>query len=262
LIQAGAESLDNLGVLVTRPAHQAEHLLQLLQQAGARGISFPAMEIRPAPRPQPVLQRLQQLEQYDWLIFISANAVDYGVEYLQQAGKSPRQGVAAIGRSTAEKLARHGIQVSLQPASGFNSEALLNTDAMSESEVRGKHVLIFRGQGGRELLADTLRSRGATVDYVEVYQRCRPQENGNELNGLWDRGDIQIVTVTSNEALKNLYDMLDGDGRAHLLNTPLVVPGERAAELARQLGFRQSILVAADATDQAMLARIRQWHNS
>ncbi len=260
--EAVAASLDNIGVLVTRPAHQAGHFIGMLQQAGARGIGFPSIEIRDPEQPQAVVQKLRQLAQYDWLIFISANAVDYGLKYLRQAGATPGQGLAAIGKSTARRLSEHGLRVSLQPASGYNSEALLAMDAMAAPRIQHKKILVFRGQGGRELLADSLRERGAEVDYAEVYRRCPPPRHSGPLNALWDRGEIQIVTVTSNEALKNLYDMLDTDGRAYLLNTPLVVPGKRGAELARRMGFRQAILTAADATDQAMLERIQQWHNS
>jgi len=252
--------LNDIGVLVTRPAHQAGPLIELLQQAGARAIPFPVIEIHRADASDALQRAIAQLDSYDLVIFISANAVDHGLEFIRQAGRQLPGEVAAIGQSTAARLQQQGIRVSLQPAEGFNSEALLASDALQAQHISGRQVLIFRGAGGRELLAQTLQQRGAQVDYAEVYQRRRPQVDAAPLLDLWRKGRIQLVTVTSNEALKNLYHMVEQDGRELLLKTPLVVPGQRCAELARQTGI-QTILTAANATDQAMLDTIRQWHN-
>lgn len=234
--------------------------MERLQQAGAHPIGFPVIDIRPPLHTENLMDRLARVAQYDMLIFISANAVRYGLQTIAEAGGMIGQSVSAIGKSTAAALREQGIQVTLEPESGFNTEALLADTAFDADAIRGKKVLIVRGQGGRELLADSLRSRGAEVDYAEVYRRCRPAVDDTEVHRLWQNGQIQIVTVTSNEALKNLYDMLTIDTRSYLLNTPLVVPGPRAAELALQSGFRAEILTAANATDQAMLDAIRQWH--
>lgn len=253
-------SLDNIGVLVTRPAHQAGPLMQRLKLAGARPIALPVIDIVAAPVTAALQHCMDQLDSYQLVIFISTNAVDHGLEVIEQAGKSLHCPVAAIGRSTATRLQLKGIEVALQPDSGFNSEALLSHDALQVDKLHGRHILIVRGEGGREVLADTLRQRGAQVDYAEVYRRQRPRPDTSEVLALWRNQQIQIVTVTSNEALKNLYHILNKSARELLLATPLVVPGERCGELARQTGF-ETILTAANATDQAMLDTIQQWHN-
>lgn len=246
-------------MLVTRPANQAGPFMQSLEQAGFRALSMPSIEITDVDDPQPALERVARLADYQLLIFISTNAVDWGLKFLQRQGVSIRQPVAAIGSSTAARLAQHGIEVALQPLSDFNTEALLALDAMQAQHLSGQRVLIFRGQGGREQLADSLRERGADVDYAEVYQRRRPTAGDDTVMRQWHNGDIHLVTVTSNQALENLYHMLDIKERPLLLSTALVVPGQRCAQLAQQLGFTGQILIADNATDDAMLASVRQW---
>ena len=259
MIQQPAESLDNIGVLVTRPAHQAKPFINMLETLGATAIPFPVIEIAPPDHPEGVVEQLKQLNDYQLIIFISANAVEYGLKFVEQAGKSIDCPIAAIGKRTAEKLQQHGQAVSIQSSSGYNTEALLQHPQLQETAIAGNKVLIFRGTAGRELLADSLRSRGAQVDYAEVYQRKQPEADSHKLETEWTSNSLQIVTVTSNEALKNLYHMLDKTMRDWLLNTPLVVPSQRCAELAHELGFKQQIVQAANATDEAMLEAIQHW---
>jgi uroporphyrinogen-III synthase len=102
-------------------------------------------------------------------------------------------------------------------------------------------VVIFRGDGGRELLGDTLRERGATVDYVECYRRARPNADIEPLLKRWGRGEIDAVTVSSSEGLRNLYDMLGKLGQAWLRRTPLFAPHARIAENARALGCERVV---------------------
>lgn len=247
--------LAGLGVLVTRPAHQAGSFINLLRQAGAETFALPALDIQPLALSDDTKHRLQQLNYYQIVVFISSNAVRYGIPLLQ---KTSAPHIAAIGEGTARVLREQGWQVDLVAESGFSSEDLLALPAMQANAIAGKHILIIRGQGGRELLADTLQTRGATVDYAEVYQRCQPQTETGWLAPLWHQR-IHLVCVTSNETLENLYHMLN-EYRDQLLNTLLLVPGARCYQLAQSLGFKH-IIQAASATDNNMLQRIIQWHS-
>lgn len=248
-------------MLVTRPAHQSQHMIELLESAGATTLAFPSIEITPVSPNQELKQRLDELTKYRMIIFISANAVEFGLKIIEKAAKSINHAtIVAIGNSTANALHKHHIPVAIQPGENFTSEALLQLPAMQAEQIAGNDILIVRGTGGRTYLAETLRSRGARVDYMEVYQRSRPESDTSALIELWAAGGIHMVTVTSNESLKNLYDMLDKNGQDYLLNTPLVVPGQRCADLATQLGFRNSIEIAASATDEDMLDAIVKWH--
>ena len=102
--------------------------------------------------------------------------------------------------------------------------------------VAGKRVVIFRGEGGRELLGDTLRERGATVDYVACYRRARPKRDTQPLLRAWDNGEIDAVTVSSSEGVRNLFAMLGERGQRWLKRTPVFAPHARIAANARALG--------------------------
>jgi uroporphyrinogen-III synthase len=238
-------------VLVTRPTHQADTFIALLHAAGAETFALPAIEIKPLTISHRIEQRLQT-GYYQRVIFISANAVQYGLAYLPQ---NKTLQIAAIGEGSARRLTEQKCHVDMVADCGFTSEHLLALSAMQANAVAGMHILIMRGQGGRTLLAETLQSRGAVVDHAEVYQRCRPQTDAHWLAPLWQKR-IQLICVTSNETLENLYHML-GDYQQQLLNTLLLVPGARCYQLAQQLGFKQ-IIQAASATDTNMLQRIMQ----
>lgn len=241
-------SLKGLGVLVTRPAHQAEGLCRLIEAAGGRALRLPALEIRPTERPDQALGLLSQ--SWDWLVLISANAV---AQALALAGQFPAGArIAAVGQATAEALAAAGYPVDLVPDGAFDSEALLASAALQAAA--GQRILIVRGEGGRALLGETLQARGAEVAYAEVYRRGCPALDPAPLLDRWAR-EVGAVVATSGEILDNLLTLLGNGGRGPLLGTPLVVIGPRMAEQARELGFRR-VLVADRAQDAALVAAL------
>jgi uroporphyrinogen-III synthase len=237
-------------VVVTRPQDQCEGLCALIEAAGGHPLRLPLLAIEACDDPQGGAWALQHLENWDWLIFVSANAVRYasalGCRWSALPGRTQ---VAAVGRGTAEALLACGVTVDLQPKAQFNSEALL--DAPAFQRIGGQRLLIVRGSGGRELLADTLRARGATVEYAEVYRRVPVAGDISSLLKVWREGGIDAVILTSGEALHHLAGLL-GAGNADLLvRTPLAVMGERIACLARDLGC-QTVVAATEASDQGL----------
>ncbi len=253
--------LDGVGVLVTRPEHQAAPLCQLIEQAGGRAIRFPVLEIADIEDKGQLIATLDRLDEFDIAIFISPNAVNKAINFIRSRRAWPAGlAIAAVGRGSAKALRNVDLEADIFPSRRFNSEALLELPEMQE--VAGKRIVIFRGEGGREVLAETLRRRGAEVTYAEVYRRVKPKADVSRLMKHWARGEVDIITVTSNEALSNLFDLVGQLGRQWLQKTPLVVISERAVELARGLGFKSEILVASQADDTALLAAIRQWQNS
>jgi len=146
------------------------------------------------------------------------------------------------------------------PEQRYDSEALLALPELQQ--MTGRRVVIFRGEGGRELLAQTLRARGATVEYAECYRRLPPSGDVAELIGRWARGEIDAAIVTSNEALQNLYDALGSTGRAWLCATQLIVVSLRQAQLAQALGFTRAAIVSARADDDAMFAALCTWRRA
>lgn len=253
-----AHPLNGVGVLVTRPAHQAEALCRLIDAAGGRPVRFPALEIAAPADPAPARAVVRRLADFDLAIFISANAARAGLALIREHGDMPAGlKIAAIGQASARELEHHGCHVDLCPAAGFNSEALLAEPQLQD--ISGLRVVIFRGEGGRELLAETLRQRGAAVEYAQVYRRARPAVSADDLLRRWSAGEIQIVVATSNDALRNLYALVGEAGRAGLRETPLVVVSARMLQLARELGVVAEIVVAAEPGDPALVQAIVDW---
>ena len=241
-------NLLGLGILVTRPAHQADPLCDLIAEAHGRPIRCPPLEIDGPADPQAAKARLARAGDYPLLIFVSANAVQHSFDLLPDDLPADQQ-VAAIGSATAKALTDCGLDPTLVPAEQFDSEGLLALPELQD--MTGKRVLILRGNGGRELLADSLRERGAEVDYAEVYQRLLPQRSAQNLIRGWDKM-VDIVSVTSRDILDNLFTLLGEEGAELLQNTPLIVVSERLAEHARTRGCRH-LHLAAGATDPALL---------
>lgn len=236
-------------IVVTRPRAQAEPLAQAIAAAGGQALLFPLLEIAPAADPQPLQAAAARLADYSLAVFISPNAVDYSLPTLLAAGPWP-VGLtpAAVGQGTVKALAAYGIAGCVAPTERFDSEALLELPALQPDRVAGRRVAIFRGDGGRELLADTLRARGATVDCIACYRRSPPSGGAGPLLAAWRAGRLDAITVSSSEGLRYLVDMLDAEGRAFLAATPVFVPHARIAENARALGLQQVLPTApADA---------------
>lgn len=245
---------DALRVLVTRPAGQGQALCDLVEAAGARAIQLPAIEILPASDSAAVSATAEALEQYDLAVFVSTNAVKTGLAAILQQREWPSSvALATVGPASQNALEAMGLAVDLVPEHNYSSEGLLAMEALHD--MHGKRVVIFRGNGGRDTLHDTLKARGARVDYVEVYRRACPQD-GSQLLQLLQQGGVDVITATSNETLQNLFDMAGAEGQPLLRDIPLVIAGKRQAELAARLGFRQGAVIAGHAGDASMAAAV------
>lgn len=242
-------------IVVTRPLAQSGPLAEAIQAAGGIPLIFPLLAIGPADDSRPLAEAASRLEQYAWAVFISPNAVDYAIPALLAQGPWPASlHPAAVGQGTVRALAAHGVDGCLAPTERFDSEALLALPELAAERVAGQRVAIFRGDGGRELLAETLRQRGATVDCISCYRRSPPAAGGQPLLAAWRAGRLDALTVSSSEGLRYLLELLDDEGRAYLQATPLFVPHARIAETARGLGLTRVVpCAAADAGIMAAL---------
>ena len=240
------QPLAGKGIVVTRPAHQAEGLASLIRSAGGNAILYPVIEIADVADGRPLQARIDRLAEFDIAIFISPNAVDKAMRLVIAARGAvpPHLAIAAIGAGGVRALARFGVGNVIAPAGRSDSEALL--EMLPLGHVGGKRVIIFRGEGGRELLGDTLRARGALVEYAECYRRVRPAAAPVELLDAWRRGALDAVTVTSSEGLANLIEMTGGEGRRQLMSTPLFVPHPRIAQAARDRAVATVIVTGPD----------------
>lgn len=251
-------SLSGVGVLITRPVHQAQHLSELIEAAGGVAIRFPTIDIVPPEDPAAFLNVLDRLSDYDLAIFVSANAVEQTFNWMRAAKREwPKDlPVACVGRATAATARTHGLDA-IVPTERFDSEALLGLSLLQD--VANRKVVIFRGVGGRELLGNTLAHRGATVTYAECYRRQVPRADIEPLINAWRQGEIQIVCVTSTDGLHNLHDMLGETGRGWLYDTPLVMLSQAQAAASRELGCTADVIVATEASDEAILEAVKTW---
>ena len=240
-------------LLVTRPAAQSARLCSLLEADGFEVIRLPAIEILDPVNMYELEAVSDELDSYDLAVFVSVNAVQKGVEFILDRREWPEQtAIATVGASSAEALLPYGLSANHVPAHQFNSEALLALEELQD--MSGLRVVIFRGNGGREYLRDTLVERGAEVDYVEVYRRACPAVDEAAMLKLLHPGYLDGITVTSNETLQNLYDMAGAAAQPLLCEVQLVVVSGRQASLARQLGFSKEPLLAANASAEAIVA--------
>lgn len=221
--------------------------------------SFPVIEIIKTNATSLLRTVANNFKIYHIALFVSANAVTYGLRWLKQNHLNWPQGIliGAVGKNTAKALAEQGsLRVDLAPEQKFDSEALLALNGLKN--IQNKNIIIFRGNGGREHLANTLRARGASVDYAEVYERRRPAGTIASILSEKQRKHINIAVSTSNEGLKNLHIMTEEAIRPWLLDLHLVVLSSRAVVAAKQLGFKHQPLIAAQASNMAILETIKK----
>lgn len=248
------QALAGRTVLVTRPRQQAAALAQAIRKAGGTAFEFPALDIEAVPVAS-LGTALAQLAAADSAIFISPNAAQFGVAAIRAGGYlAPATRIFAVGPGTARALRELGVSGVITPP-GQDSEALLALPQLSE--MAGRQVVIVRGVGGRALLADSLRARGADVHFMECYRRRRPHADAAPLLARWQAGGIDAVTVTSAETLANLAAMLGEAGAPLLANTPLFAPHEKIAEAARRFGIAQ--VIATPGGDAGLTEGLINW---
>jgi len=249
--------LTGIGVLVTRPEHQAAHLSHLVEAEGGAAVRYPALSIMARPDRAAVRAATGPADRYDLVVFVSANAARFGADILGERRDVP---VAAIGQATAAALNAAGYRVSLLPAEGADSESLLAMPQLAD--LHGKRVLIVRGSGGREHLLEEMAGRGAHVQYAEVYTRepAHPSaELQAEVEQLWRQGGIAAYTATSVELLEALVGIVTLRCRELMDSTMLVTGSRRVADAASRLGLGSPIVIADSPEDTALVGALVRW---
>lgn len=246
-------------VWVTRPAAQAGPLLAAIAAAGWVAVPVPTLEIAaPANSDHLAEQARRQLATAGMAVFVSRNAVDWlwrllGNEAAQYLADCQ---VLTVGPGTAAALRSHAFNDVVTPDSGADSEALLALPLMQSPA--GRNIVIVRGTGGRELLAETLRPRGAQVSYIEVYVRRRHPDTEKRLPALWRNQPPAAIVVTSRAGLEALLAMTSRQSQPQLLATPLACLGRRLGERAAALGFNECWPVSAAGGDEAIIKALQQ----
>jgi uroporphyrinogen-III synthase len=253
-------TLHGIGVLVTRPEQQAMPLCRLLEIQGAVTFRLPALDIKPRERGRALAARLGALENFDLIIFNSANAVRFGAALLDQKRDLH---LAAVGPATAHALNQAGYRVAVQPAAGFDSESLLAHPQLEH--VAGRRILLVKGGGGRELLEQELQRRGAQVVCAQVYDRVPSEPSESALAALeaqFAARAVHVITATSVEIALNLLKIASPALRDEFAHTHWLVPSARVAEALGGGGLQAPVLTAASAENQDLVAELLRWRST
>ncbi len=252
-------------VVITRLQAQADVWAAELQALGFSSRRLPLLELRPVQgetQQRAIKNHILDFDLYQKVIFVSQNAVEYGMAWLDDYWPQLPIGIDyfAVGATTAKKLASYGIAVTdlaVSEQGGMTSEDLLRAPQLQA--VNGDKILIFRGMGGRGHLAEALRERGAWVEYCELYERLIPAAASADLQQLVaDVGanHSAILALHSGESLQNLLTLAaEANALAQLQTLPVLVPSARIAQAASAAGFH-TVITAENATDHAMSAAL------
>lgn len=244
-------------LLLTRPADESAALSDVLAQAGIFSSRLPLLEIEPIPVSDTMCAAIQTLDRFCAVIVVSKPAARIGVELVSRYWpQPPALKWFSVGAATAQILEDSGLDASF-PAEGDDSEALLELPGL-RAVITQPHarVLIMRGEGGRELLAERLRELGASVEYLELYRRGVPHYPPTALLDRIEAERLNGLVVSSGQGFEHLHQ-LAGAAWPQLARLPLFVPSPRVAELARAAGA-QTVVDCRGASAAALLTALRE----
>ena len=229
-------TLNGLRILNTRPQEQALSLNQEILKVNGISIDFPTLKIK-ATSPN-WIKSLPDLNDVEIALFISANAVKYTFTLLEKnKRKWPEQiHVIAIGQSTAQALEHKGIRVTERPLLP-DSEHVLKLPSLQQ--IKHKKLILFKGEGGRPLIEEYLQAQRAQLIVLSVYKRALPTINHQFSNSLWREDAVDIILLTSEESIHNLFKLFSQEAHGWLKNKPCVVISERLAQTALTLGIKK-----------------------
>ena len=254
-------TLPGKKIWVTRPAHQADELCRMIEEREGAPLSLPTLVIRPVPGEQRTAENRRRLAHADIAVFISKNAVVHCLELFPRVADILQEKIVlAVGRATAGALRALGLK-SVGHIDAGGSESLLQLPVLSGTEIRGKRVVIIRGQGGREALRDSLLGRGADVDYLEVYRRDKPDISQADIAKFWHDERPDAVVVTSLAGLDNLVELMPPGASRRLFVTAMVVMSERIRRRALEAGF-QRVAVATENSDAGLVDALMHMNES
>ncbi len=258
-----------LRALQVRPEQGEDHFARQLVAVGATLYHCPVMRIQSFVEKtesdafrseiKHIKSQILEFDRYQIAIFVSRTAALLGLEWLSRYWTKLPAGVRyyAVGKSTAELLREKGVQAEV-PVLSSNSEGVLALPSLQS--VAGEQVLIFSGEGGRTFLADQLRDRSATVDQCALYRRESTDEYSKQITALLVGDKVDVVIVHSGELLGYLLNNVPESSRSILMALPLLVPGERVAQLAKNYGF-QNVLCADSALPEDMVSALLGWYS-
>jgi uroporphyrinogen-III synthase len=246
-----------MNILVTRPKGKGESLVCLLDDVAGSVHYQPVIEIKPGPDLPKVVEQLNT-QAIDMLVFVSGFAVEHFISVVKAPLLNNSKAVVfAVGQATADKLRSFTTKTVISPQLE-TSEGLLALPNFQTDQISGKHIVIVRGVGGRELLAQTLQSQGGILRYWQLYQRLPMTNEGPNWYEQWQLKQIDCIVITSVEILTTIFDSLPTSAHAWLVSRKWIVASHRIGEKAQRLGITPSqIYDAKGAGDIAVLAQVK-----
>ena len=241
-------------ILTTRAAAQSGELTERLVQLGARVIECPTIKVEPIENWTAIDDAIGRMDSYQWLLFTSANAVDYFMKRVAAVHADCRIPVAVVGSTTAKKLECWKLSPTLVP-DRFNAEGLL--DAFP-ADLHGVRILLPRAEVAREVLPDTLRDRGAVVDVLTVYRTKKAVEGVLDVRQILAGEKIDCVVFTSPSAIRFMAEALEEDLGVALHDITIATIGPVTARACEPFGLHSSI-EPKTATIPDLVESIRQY---
>jgi uroporphyrinogen-III synthase len=253
-----SNDLKGVKVLVTRPAHQNQKLYDLVRAHGGEPVVCPLIKIEPTYAHEVLLTVLTRIDEIDIAIFVSTNAVTHGLGALRAQGQTLSEStqVFAVGATTALMLQAadirvDGVPLGLSAANGLRALPTFRN-------VSNRRVVVFRGNGGESSLLEWLKNEGARVFVAETYRREMPIEINSAIIELCQQSTIDVITLTSVTSVEHLFALLPDNTHRMLKNATVVTLSQRIARYCENQGFQGAILVADEASDQALVETIVQ----
>jgi len=249
-------------IVVTRARQQASDLVSRLVEMGADCLECPTIEVVPPADWSHLDKAIENLADYDWIVFTSVNGVKFFFERLFALGKDVRAlhhiNTAAIGPVTAEKLLDFGLRSDIVPES-YRAESVV--DAFQNESVRGRKILLPRAAEARPVLPVELRKMGAVVDEIATYRTEQARDKADVLVSELQSGNVDMVTFTSSSTVKNFKSLLpaDADLKSLMKNVTVASIGPITSDTARELGFDVQITAESFTIDGLCEAIQKHW---
>ena len=227
-------------IIVTRSRKQASKLTRKLENLGAEIIEIPTIEI------EPIEFKIDNIQNFDWIIFTSQNGVDQFFSKLEDVRMLGGIKIAAIGNATAESLKSHGIRPDLIPKN-FVAESLI--DEFSKINISRQKILIPRAEIARDILPAGLKNLGAEVEVIATYRTINPKIDQTDI-------DADLITFTSSSTVKNFVESFGIDP---LKKIPSASIGIITSETLRNFGV-EPIIEAQEFTIDGLVESIEEFY--
>lgn len=230
-------------ILITRAREQSAEFSTRLKKLGAEVIELPTIEIVPPSSWKGVDHGIAKLQSYDWVIFTSANGVNFFFQRLKEKGKNRRSfsgsKICAIGPATGEQLKKKSVRVDYIPKE-FVAESILK--GFKRIGVEGKQILLARAKKARDVLPQGLKKMGARVDVVEAYRTIKPKGGAMRLKRLLEKKEVDVITFTSSSTVSHFIDLLKKEALKDLLKgVTIACIGPITARTVKEAGLKVHI---------------------